>query len=96
MAKKTKINKTAAALTDTAANLGLVLMTAATTLGMVDVPQHPDKRVVLPTRPSFAFAGQNAESELQSSTLRREREETGPHYISYNVAQRTPGRTGKV
>ena len=95
MANKTKTNKTADVITDAAANLGIVLMTAATTLGMVDVPVHQDKRVVLPARARFAFATES-ENGLQGNQLRREREEAGPHYVSYSVYQRTPGRTGKI
>ena len=70
-------------------------MAAAATIGMLEMPEHPDKRVVVPHQPAFAFATENGGNNQQDNTLRREREEAGPHYISYSVAQRTPGRTGK-
>lgn len=71
---------------------GLVLMTAAATIGMVELPEHPNK-VIVPNQPVFAVA---TDTNERGSTLRREREETAPHYISYNTSQRTPGRTGRV
>jgi hypothetical protein len=95
MSTKTKNETVIDKINDTAMQAGVVLMTAAVTLGLVDVPQtnKPDKRVVLPAnKPAFAFAGENEEL----NPIRREREETGPHYVSYAVNQRTPGRTGKI
>ena len=74
-----------------AQNVGLVMMAAATTLGLVELGDHPNK-IVLTSRPIFAF--ENA-GEQELNSVRREREEAGPHYVSYSVAQRTPGRTGR-
>jgi hypothetical protein len=97
MANKNQKAKTAAdTLTEIATNTGVLLMTAATTLGLLEVPAQPDKRVIMPNQPVFSFANVTAEHEAQGNQLRREREETGPHYISYNISQRTPGRTGKI
>lgn len=74
---------------------GLLLMTAAVTLGMVEVPEQSSK-IVIPNQPSFALSHTNAgENNDPNNALRREREESGPHYTSYNITQRTPGRTGK-
>jgi len=73
---------------------GIVLMTAAVTVGMLDLPEH-DKRVIVPTQPKLAFAEEENGDTNLNNPLRREREEAGPHYISYSVTQRTPGRTGK-
>jgi hypothetical protein len=96
MATKTKKQDSAAdAISQIATNTGVLLMTAATTLGLVDVPNLPDKRAIVPIRPLFSFENATAEQE-QGIQLRREREETGPHYISYGISQRTPGRTGKI
>jgi hypothetical protein len=92
---KNKNNKTVDAISDIATSTGVLLMTAATTLGLIDMPNQPDKRVVLNVKPVFAEVGEIGQPELPGSQLRREREETGPHYISYSVAQRTPGRSGK-
>ena len=81
-------------LTDIAQQAGIILMTAAVTLGMLEMPEH-SKRVIVPNQPAPEFAENGNETNPDSSALRREREETGPHYVSYNVTQRTPGRTGK-
>jgi hypothetical protein len=75
--------------------IGMVLMTAAATVGMFELPDHPRAKVVVPSQPVFAFATQLS-NDGGSNPLRREREESAPHYISYSVAQRTPGRTGRI
>jgi hypothetical protein len=97
MVTKTK-NKTADAISDVAAKTGLLLMAAATTLGMVEMPNHNKEKIVLPMQasPAFAPALGGSENEVQASQMRREREEAGPHYVSYAVYQRTPSRTGKI
>jgi hypothetical protein len=98
---KTKNNKiktkTAAdKLSQAGSQLGVMLMTAAVTLGMLELPEHPNSRVVVPGQPAFVFA-ENSGDANPNNPIRREREEeTGPHYISYSVAERTPSRTGKV
>lgn len=68
-------------------------MSVAVTLGMLEMPDRA-ARVVLPTRPVFAWANESSNQHDQN-TLRRENEETEQHYISYSVAQRTPSRSGK-
>ena len=77
---------------ETVQQLGIVLMAAATLMGVVEIPEHAN-RVKMQAQPAFAFAAEHAEN---GSTLRREREETGPHYISYDLTQRTPARSGKA
>ncbi len=72
--------------------MGLLLMTAAATFGMLELPAHPNSKVIVPVQPAFAQVTASSEG---NNPLRREREESAPHYISYSVAQRTPGRTGK-
>ena len=74
--------------------LGLLMMGTAAVVGMIDFPDKPRSRFNFISQPTFAFAAQPVNSS--GSTLRREREESAPHYISYNVAQRTPGRTGRI
>ena len=96
MAHKTKINKTADVIKEAATNAGILLMTAAVTTGLMEMPNHPDRRVVVPNQPAVAMASQPTDQPGQGSQLRREREEVGPHYVSYSVTQRTPGRTGKI
>jgi hypothetical protein len=74
---------------------GILLMTAAATLGMLELPDHSNSRIIVPNQPVFAFAGQN---ENIKNPLQRERqeEEASPQFISYTVMQRTPGRTGRA
>jgi hypothetical protein len=86
--KKDKTN-----LTEIARNTGLIIMTMAATAGLVEMPEQHEKRAILTTQPVYAFGG--PQSNEDSNPLRREREEAGPHYISYGIAQRTPGRTGR-
>lgn len=78
---------------DMAKQGGVVLMTAAVTLGMIELPEHPNSKVALNAQPVFAYAGEHS---TDSTAQRREREESAPHYISYSAAQRTPGRTGRA
>lgn len=80
-------------LAETAQRAGVLLLTAAVTFGMLELPDH-SKRVIVPSQP-LPESVDNENTNHNSNTLRREREETGPHYISYSVTQRTPGRAGK-
>jgi hypothetical protein len=82
-------------LCELAQQASMILMTAAVTLGMTELPGHPDKRIVLPNQPAFAWANDKGESN-NNNTLRRESQETEQNYISYSVAQRTPARSGRT
>lgn len=77
---------------ETVQHLGIALMAVATLMGVVEVPEHGNRTPMM-MQPSFVFAAEPAEN---GSTLRREREETGPHYVSFGVSQRTPARSGKA
>lgn len=77
---------------ETVQQLGFVLMAAATLVGVVEMPEHGNRMNML-VQPTFTFASGHSGS---GSTLRREREETAPHYISYEITQRTPARSGKA
>ena len=95
MSTKTKNTKTPIEkLAEVSQQAGLVLMTAAVTIGMVELPEHPNSKVVVPNQPAFAFANNSGEAN-PNNPMRREREESAPHYTNYSVTQRTPGRTGK-
>ncbi|HWB39019.1 MAG TPA: hypothetical protein VG604_02140 [Candidatus Saccharimonadales bacterium] len=98
MVTKTKITKsTLNQLISNAQQVGLVAMTAAATLGMLELPDHTANKIVVASQPAFALAGENANlNEEFNNPIRREKEEVEEHYISYSVAQRTPGRHGKV
>lgn len=81
---------------DTALQGGIVLMAAASTLGLVEVPHDPDKRTILPTQPAYAVNAEVGNHPTGSNDMRREREETHQHSHTYGVSQRTPGRAGKI
>jgi len=67
-------------------------MTSAALVSSVDITHHARRQnVILPSKPSLASASDNNDQ----NPLRREREETAPHFISYSEIQRTPGRAGK-
>jgi len=75
-----------------AGQAGLLLMTMAATVGMIELPDHQASKIVVPNQPAFAFVNENAES---NNPIRSEREESAPHYISYSEVQRTPSRSGR-
>lgn len=75
-----------------ATRAGFLLMATAATIGLVELPEHFNTRVVAPGMPAVMLV---AEQTGEHGPQRREREETGPHYISYSVTQRTPGRSGR-
>lgn len=81
---------------DFAANAGIVLMTAAATVGMMEVPESHNKQVVLPAQPVYEFSNPASGVDTHGSELRREKDEVHPHSLGYSVNQRTAGRTGKV
>ena len=94
MSRKTKNTKTTLSQINTVAQqAGLMLMTAAATVGMLELPDHSAGKIVVPNQPALTFAGENA--EVNNNQIRREKEEVEQHYISYSVAQRTPARSGK-
>jgi hypothetical protein len=75
------------------AQAGIVMMAAATTIGVMDMNDHQKIKVVMPNQPVFAYETENTQV---NNAVRTQREETAPHFISYNVSQRTPGRHGRV
>jgi len=96
MSDKTKNNKiTSDRIAEVAQQAGLVLMTAAFTFGLVEMPENHNQKVVVPNQPAFAVAHSGGESH-PSNDMHRERQEAGPHYTSYSVAQRTPARAGRA
>lgn len=74
--------------------VGLVLMAAAAVTGMLELPNHENSKIIVPNQPAFAFAGNNNDI----NPVRREKgsEEAGVTHVSYSIAQRTPGRFGKI
>ena len=80
-------------IADVAQQCGILLMTLAVTLGMMELPNHTNNRVIVPNQANLAFAMDNGEN---NNPVRREREESAPHFISYSAIQRTPARSGKV
>lgn len=94
MSNKTKNNKTLDQIGNITQTAGLLMMTAAVTLGMVEVPEQHREKAALVQQPAFAEVGNSEHRD--DNAMRREREEAGPHYISYNTFQRTASRTGKA
>ena len=93
---KTKTNITTTAienLNHLANQLGMTLMAAAAVAGMLELPNHPNNRVVLPGQPILALA--NEDSELNNPIRREREEESAPHFISYAVTQRTVSRASR-
>lgn len=90
---ETKIPKFEA-VTDGVWRLGLLAISAALTLSTLGSPEDA-KRAILPTQPVPEWATEGGQSG-DNNPIRREREETAPHFISYNEVQRTPGRSGRV
>lgn len=76
-----------------AQQMGTALMAGAVTVGMLELPDHMNSKIVVPNQPAFVFAEEN---NTDNSQLRREREETAPHFISYSEVQRTASRSGRV
>lgn len=94
MSNKTKNKKALDQIGDITQTAGLLLMTAAVTLGMVEVPEQHREKAVLTQQPVFAAVENGAHQG--NNAVRREKEESGPHYVSYSTFQRTPSRTGKA
>ena len=86
---KNFIQDTTENLSAVAGKVGITLMSAAAVTGAVELPTHLDTRVVMPMQPNFVMADEL--NEL-NNPIRREREDTAPHYISYSETQRTHGR----
>jgi hypothetical protein len=95
MSKNTKNQlSTSEKLTDLAQQAGVLLMAGAITVGMIEMPDHPNNKVILPNQPAMAVVGGNNGGD--NNPVQREREETAPHFISYSVVQRTASRAGRT
>jgi hypothetical protein len=92
MVIKNKKQSLAQKLATLGTQASVVLMAAATTVGVMDMQDHQRIKVVVPNQPTFAYETNNTET---NNPIQREREESAPHYISYNTSQRTPSRHGK-
>lgn len=90
MSKNKNHNNTASKLAVAAQRLGLVAMGTAMVLSVLDLSDEA-KRVVMPNQPVLVAANENT----GNNQMRREREETAPHFISYSEVQRTPSRSGR-
>lgn len=89
---KNKNQKISSEVLGTAARqLGLMVMSAAMILSTIELPDDV-KRVILPNQPEPIWVSEN---EDNNNPIRREREETAPHFISYSEVQRTASRSGR-
>jgi hypothetical protein len=78
-------------LATAAQRLGLFVMGTAMVLSTVELSNEA-KRIVLPNQPAPVWVGENEDT---NNPIRREREETAPHFISYTEVQRTASRSGR-
>jgi hypothetical protein len=92
MSIKNKNQSPSQKLINLGAHASMLLMAAATTVGVMDMQDHQRIRVIVPNQPTFAYETENTET---NNPIQREREEVAPHYVSYDVSQRTPSRHGK-
>lgn len=93
MVRKNKKVLTAGLAKNLTKQIGTALMASAVTVGMLELPGHTNSKVIIPSQPAFVFAEEN---NTDNNQLRREREETAPHFISYSETQRTASRSGRV
>ncbi len=89
--KKTSLEK----INDITQQAGMVIMAAAMTLSMAELHENPANRLVLPNQPALEVIGAH-DGANHNEPIRREREETSPHHISYGNNQRTPSRAGRA
>lgn len=92
MSNKTKIgylHKATEQVSKISGQIGMLLMTAAAVTGMLELPSHPNNRVIVPNQPIFESS--SIYNEL-NDPIRREREDPAPHYVNYSVTQRTHSR----
>lgn len=68
-------------------------MSVAATAGLFELTDHSASKGLVPAQVAFASASSSSSESV--NPLRREKEESAPHYISYSAVQRTPGRTGR-
>ncbi len=82
-------------LSEVGQKTGILLMALAAVTGMLELPNHPENKIALTAQPVLAFA-ENIPTD--NNPMRREKgsEEAGVTHISYSIAQRTPGRFGKI
>ncbi len=78
------------------ARLGVIVMAAATVLGMTELTERHDIKVLTTMQPAYAFVNGVSHSPTNGdNNIRREKDEVGRHAVSYGVTMRTPSRTGK-
>lgn len=98
MPKQTVIEKAADSLTQVGQDIGQQLgMAAMATAAVISMVGHDEagKKAIVPSQPVFAFAKDDLDSGANNPVRReKEMEDTGAHYVSYRVAQRTPARSG--
>jgi hypothetical protein len=75
-------------------DLGIYAMAIATTVGMLQLGDKPNSRIIIPGQPSFAMANE-LNDELNNPIRREKEEETAAHSMSFSVVQRTQSRAGK-
>jgi hypothetical protein len=73
--------------------LGVAIMTLATVVGMLELPDHSvNTRYILPGQPIKVTVN---DMNDMTNPIRRDKEDTNQEYVSYSESQRTPSRSGK-
>jgi hypothetical protein len=90
-----KIKNISNIIDTSAKKLGYGVLAGMATIGMLDMPNHLASRIPMPRQPALAYVQNNIETDEQVNSIRRERDELEPHYISYSEVQRTATRVGK-
>ena len=93
MSKSKILTRTSEKYAQLAERAGLWLMALAAMTGMLELPNRPNNRIVVPGQPTLALASEN--SELNNPIRRDKEEESALQYISYRVTQRTHARASK-
>lgn len=70
--------------------LGITAMTAAAVVSMLEPTHELAKRMIVPEQVAFA----PVEASAENNPLRREKEETGAHSVTFGVP-RTQARAGR-
>jgi len=79
---------------DTASNVAMVAMAAATIIGMTELTERQDVKVAV--QPAFAYAGSsNIYQPVGDNAIRKEKEEVAHRPISYGISMRSEAISGK-
>ncbi len=88
---QTKIDAVVDDLRGVASNAAIVTMAAATILGMTELTDRQDLKVM--AQPAYAYAGDNLAQPIQDNSMRKE--EVAHNPVSYGTLMRSEAISGK-